>query len=43
MIYRKGVGNIDWRGKWEYTVAVGIGREQEGHSCDDGSDNVRVL
>ena len=43
MIYRKGIGNIDWRGNLEYTMVVGIEREQEEHSCVDDSDNVRVL
>ena len=43
VIYRKGVGNIDWRGSWEYTRTVDIGRGREGYSCVDGSDNVWVL
>ena len=43
MIYRKGVGNIDWRRGWKGTGAVAIVRGREGHSCVDGSDNVWVL
>ena len=43
VIYKKGVWNIDWRGDWECTMAVDIGRGQEGHSCVDGSDNEWVL
>ena len=33
VIYRKGVGNIDWRGNWECTKAVDVGRCLEGYSC----------
>ena len=43
MIYRKGVGNIDWRGDWKGIRAVDIGRGWEENSCVNGSDNVWVL
>ena len=43
MIHRKGIENIDWRGDWEYTLAVDVGRGQEGHSCVGDSGNVLVL
>ena len=43
MVCRKGVGNIDWSGDVECTMAVGIGRGREGLSCVDGFDNVWVL
>ena len=43
MIYGRGVGNIDWRGDWKGKRALDIGSGPEGHSCVDGSDNVRVL
>ena len=43
MIYRKGVGNIDWRGDWKHKRAVDFGSGQERHSCVNGSDNVWVL
>ena len=35
--------NIDWRGDWECTMAMDVGRGQEGHSCVGDSGNVWVL
>ena len=35
--------NIDWRGDWECTTAMDVGRGQEGHSCVGDSGNVWVL
>ena len=43
MIHRKGIENIDWRGDWEYTLAVDVGRGQEGHTCISDSGNVWVF
>ena len=43
MIYKKGIENIDWRGNWECTTAVDVGRGQEGHSCGGDSGNVWVF
>ena len=43
MIYKKGIENIDWRGDWECTTAVDVGRGQEGHSCVGDSGNVWVF
>ena len=40
LIYRKAIDNIGWRGDWEYTTAVAVGRGQGGHSCVGDSGNV---
>ena len=41
VIHKKGVENIDWRGDWECTAVMDVGRGQEVHSCVGDSGNVR--